>query len=326
MRAILCKNFGPASQLVIEDVKSPEVKGSGVLVRVQAAGLNFPDTLIIEGKYQIKPPFPFSPGGEIAGEVIAVGDKVRRFKVGDRVMGLTGYGGFAEEIAVVEQNLMPLPENMSYQQAAGFTMVYGTSYYALKQRANLQAGETLLVLGASGGVGLAAVEIGKAMGARVIACASSAEKLEVARQAGADELLNYQEQDLKETVKKLTKNQGANVIYDPVGGAFSEEALRSIAWEGRHLVVGFAAGDIPRLPLNLTLLKSCQVVGVFWGAFAMRDPKANQQNMIELLGLFQSGKIKPHVSQVFPFEAYEAALNCLTERKATGKIVLNVGG
>ena len=285
MRAILCKEYGPAEKLVIEDMASPEAKGSGVKIRVRAAGLNFPDTLIIEGKYQFKPTMPFSPGGEMAGEVIAVGDKVTRFKPGDRVMGLTGYGAFAEEVVVAEANLLPVPDAMSDEEAAAFTMVYGTSYHALKQRANIQPGETLLVLGASGGVGLAAVELGKAMGARVIAAASSAEKLEVAREAGADELINYTEEPLKDAVKKLAKN-GVDVIYDPVGGDFTEQALRCMAWEGRHLIVGFAAGDIPKIPANLLLLKGCQMLGVFWGSFTMKDPKASAQNMMELLGLY----------------------------------------
>ena len=324
MKAILCKQPGPAESLVIEDIPSPTAKGSGVKIRVHAAGLNFPDTLIIQGKYQIKPSFPFAPGGEMAGEVIEIGDKVTRYQVGDKVMGLTGYGAFAEEIVVAEQNLIPLPAGMSYQQGAAFTMVYGTSYYALKQRANLQPGETLLVLGASGGVGLATVELGKAMGARVIACASSDEKLAIAKAAGADELINYSKEDLKEAVKSLTKGQGANVIYDPVGGEYSEQALRAIAWEGRHLVIGFAAGEIPKMPLNLTLLKGCQIMGVFWGAFTMRDPKTNFANMLELLELYAAGKIQPHISKVFAFRDYSAALNCLSERIATGKIVLTL--
>lgn len=265
MKAILCKEYGPAESLVIEETKSPEAKGSGVKVRVKAAGLNFPDTLIIEGKYQLKPSMPFSPGGEMAGEVVAVGEKVTRFKAGDRVMGLTGYGAFAEEVVVAESNLLPVPESMSDEEAAAFTMVYGTSYHALKQRANIQAGETLLVLGASGGVGLATVELGKAMGAHVIAAASSAGKLEVAKEAGADEVINYSEEPLKDTLKKLTKNRGVDVIYDPVGGEFTEQALRAMAWNGRHLIIGFAAGDIPKIPANLTLLKGCSV-GVCSGA------------------------------------------------------------
>lgn len=324
MKAILCKEYGPADKLVIEDVPSPEAKGRGVKVRVKAAGLNFPDTLIIEGKYQLKPNMPFSPGGEMAGEVVAVGDKVTRFKVGDRVAGLTGYGAFAEEVIVPEQNLLPVPDGMSDEKAAAFTMVYGTSYYALKQRGNLQPGETLLVLGASGGVGLATVELGKAMGAKVIAAASSAEKLAIAKEAGADELINYTEEPLKDAVKKLTHSKGVDVIYDPVGGDFTEQALRAMGWNGRHLIIGFAAGDIPKIPANLTLLKGCSVVGVFWGSFTQREPEASAQNMMELMKLYAEGKIDPKVSAVYDFEDYAEALGALTGRKATGKVVLKV--
>lgn len=325
MKAILCKAYGPAENLVIEDIPSPEAKGRGVKIRVKAAGLNFPDTLIIEGKYQLQPPMPFSPGGELAGEVIEVGEKVTRFKPGDRVAALTGWGAFAEEVVAPESNLLPLPGGMPYEQAAGFMMVYGTSYYALKQRANIQPGETLLVLGASGGVGLATVELGKAMGAKVIAAASTAEKLEVAKAAGADELINYSEESLKEAVKKLTKGKGVDVIYDPVGGDFTEQALRSMAWNGRHLIIGFAAGDIPKVPANLTLLKGCSVVGVFWGSFTQREPEASAKNMMELLQLYSEGKIDPKVSEVFEFDQYAEALGALTGRRATGKIVLRVG-
>ncbi|PXX89731.1 NADPH:quinone oxidoreductase [Marinobacter vulgaris] len=325
MRAILCKEYGPADKLVIEDIASPVAKGHGVKVRVKAAGLNFPDTLIIEGKYQLKPTMPFSPGGEMSGEVIEVGEKVTRFKPGDRVAGLTGYGAFAEEVVVPEQNILPIPESMSDEKAAAFSMVYGTSYYALKQRANIQPGETLLVLGASGGVGLATVELGKAMGAHVIAAASTAEKLAVAREAGADELINYTEEPLKDAVKRLTNSKGVDVIYDPVGGEFTEQALRAMAWNGRHLIIGFAAGDIPKIPANLTLLKGCSVVGVFWGSFTQREPKTSAQNMMELLKLFSEGKIDPRISEVYDFEDYEKALGALTGRTATGKIVLKVG-
>lgn len=324
MRAILCKDYGPAESLVIEDIASPEAKGHGVKVKVKAAGLNFPDTLIIQGKYQFKPTMPFSPGGEMSGEVIAVGDKVTRFRVGDRVAGLTGFGAFAEEIVVSENNLLPVPDSMDDEKAAAFTMVYGTSYYALKQRASLQPGETLLVLGASGGVGLAAVELGKAMGARVIAAASTTDKLEVARAAGADELVNYTEEPLKDAVKKLTHGKGVDVIYDPVGGDFTEQALRTMGWNGRHLIVGFAAGDIPQIPANLTLLKGCSVVGVFWGSFTQREPQENAANMMELMAMYSQGKIDPKVSEVYAFEDYANALNALTERRAKGKIVLQV--
>ena len=324
MKAILCKEYGPAESLVIEDVPSPDVKGRGVKVRVKAAGLNFPDTLIIEGKYQLKPNMPFSPGGEMAGEVIEVGEKVTRFKPGDRVAGLTGYGSFAEEVVVPEQNLLPVPDGMSDEKAAAFTMVYGTSYYALKQRANLQPGESLLVLGASGGVGLATVELGKAMGARVIAAASSADKLAIAKAAGADDLINYSEEPLKDSVKNLTKGKGVDVIYDPVGGDFTEQALRAMGWNGRHLIIGFAAGEIPKVPANLTLLKGCSVVGVFWGSFTQREPEASAQNMMELMKLYSEGKIDPKISEVFEFEDYAKALGALSERRATGKVVLKV--
>ena len=325
MRAILCKELGPANTLVIEDIASPAPGKGEVKVRVKAAGLNFPDTLIIEGKYQIKPELPFSPGGEMAGEVLEVGDGVKNFKPGQRIMGLTGYGAFAEEILVPENRLIPVPDGMDDHTAAAFSMVYGTSYHALKQRANIQPGETLLVLGASGGVGLAAVEIGKAMGAKVIACASSAEKLEVAREAGADDLINYADEDLKEALKKHYP-RGVDVIYDPVGDKFTEAALRNMAWNGRLLVVGFAAGDIPKIPANLALLKGCSIVGVFWGAFTQQEPKVNMQNIMELFQLFGQGKLKPRISQVFKFEEYEQALAALTSRTAKGKVVLDVAG
>ena len=323
MRAILCKELGPADKLVIDDIPSPEAGKGQVKVKVKAAGLNFPDTLIIEGKYQIKPELPFSPGGEMAGEVIAVGEGVQRFKPGQRVMGLTGYGAFAEEILVPETNLIPVPDGMDDHTAAAFSMVYGTSYHALKQRANIQPGETLLVLGASGGVGLAAVELGKAMGATVIACASSADKLAVAKEAGADDLINYAEEDLKDALKQRYP-KGVDVVYDPVGDKYTEAAIRNMAWNGRLLVVGFAAGDIPKIPANLALLKGCAIVGVFWGAFTQKEPQTNVQNILELFQLYGQGKLKPRISEVFAFEEYERALAALTSRTAKGKVVLNV--
>ena len=323
MRAILCKELGPADKLVIEDVPSPQVSGDGVKVKVKAAGLNFPDTLIIEGKYQIKPELPFSPGGEMAGEIIEVGPDVKNLKPGMRVMGLTGYGSFAEEMVIGESRVIPVPDGMKDETAAAFSMVYGTSYHALKQRANIQPGETLLVLGASGGVGLAAVELGKAMGAKVIAAASSDDKLQVAKEAGADDLINYTDEDLKEALKSHYP-QGIDVIYDPVGDRFTEPALRNMAWNGRFLIVGFAAGEIPKIPANLTLLKGCSVVGVFWGAFTAKEPKAHIQNVKELMQLFADGKINPRVSEVFPFEQYEDALAALSSRRAKGKVVLKV--
>ena len=323
MRAILCKELGPADKLVIEDVPSPQVSGDGVKVKVKAAGLNFPDTLIIEGKYQIKPELPFSPGGEMAGEIIEVGPDVKNLKPGMRVMGLTGYGSFAEEMVIGESRVIPVPDGMKDETAAAFSMVYGTSYHALKQRANIQPGETLLVLGASGGVGLAAVELGKAMGAKVIAAASSDDKLQVAKEAGADDLINYTDEDLKEALKSRYP-QGIDVIYDPVGDRFTEPALRNMAWNGRFLIVGFAAGEIPKIPANLTLLKGCSVVGVFWGAFTAKEPKEHIQNVKELMQLFADGKINPRVSEVFPFEQYEDALAALSSRRAKGTVVLKV--
>lgn len=324
MKAVLCKAFGPADTLVVEDVSSPEIKKNEVLLDVHAAGINFPDTLIIEGKYQFKPPFPFSPGGEAAGVISAVGENVSHLNVGDRVMALTGWGSCAEQIAVPAYNILPMPDAMDFTTAAAFSMTYGTAIHALKQRGALQAGETLLVLGASGGVGLAAIEIGKAMGARVIAAASSAEKLEVARQAGADELINYQDEDVRERLKTLTKGQGVDVVIDPVGGDLFETVFRSIAWNGRMLVIGFASGTIPSLPVNLPLLKGAAVIGVFWGSFAQRQPQDNVANFQQLFAWFAEGKLKPLVSQTFALEDTAQAINTLAARKAVGKLVIKV--
>ena len=324
MKAVLCKSFGPAENLVLEEVASPEPKKNEILLDVHAAGVNFPDTLIIEGKYQFKPPFPFSPGGEAAGVVAAVGEKITHVQPGDRVMALTGWGSFAEQVVVPAYNVMQIPKGMDFNSAAAFGMTYGTSMHALKDRGNLQPGETLLVLGASGGVGLAAVEIGKAMGAKVIAAASSAEKLAVAKAAGADELINYPEASLKDEVKQLTGGQGVDVIYDPVGGDLFDQAIRSIAWNGRLLVVGFASGRIPELPVNLTLLKGAAVVGVFWGSFAQRQPQDNLANFQQLFAWHAEGKLKPLVSQVFPLDQAAAAINALGQRKAVGKVVVQV--
>lgn len=324
MKAVLCKAFGPADSLVLEEVASPAPKPSEVLIDIHAAGVNFPDTLIIEGKYQFKPPFPFSPGGEAAGVVAAVGDKVRHLKPGDRVIALTGWGSFAEQIAVSAERVLPIPASLDFTTAAAFGMTYGTSMHALRQRAALQAGETLLVLGASGGVGLAAVEIGKALGARVIAAASSAEKLAVARAAGADELLNYAEEDLRERLKALTGGQGVDVVYDPVGGQLSEPAFRSLGWNGRHLVIGFASGSIPALPANLPLLKGAALVGVFWGAFVARQPQDNLANFQQLFRWHAEGRLKPLVSQTYPLEHASEAIARLAARQALGKLVVQV--
>lgn len=322
MKAVLCKAYGPASSLVLEETADPVAKANEVVIDIHAAGVNFPDTLIIEGKYQVKPPFPFSPGGEAAGVVSSVGEKVKHLKVGDRVMGLTGYGSFAEKIAADAMRVLPMPDDMDYITASGFSMTYGTSMHALKQRGDLQPGETLLVLGASGGVGLAAVEIGKAMGARVIAAASSAEKLEVAKKAGADDLINYSEVSLKDAVKELTNGKGADVIYDPVGGDLFDQAVRSINWKGRLLVVGFASGRIPEFPVNLALLKGSSIVGVFWGSFAAREPPANLDNFKQLFAWHTEGKLKPLVSKTYELNEYEDALNILSSRQAVGKVVV----
>ena len=324
MRAVHCHAYGLPEDLVIDEVPDLSPKPGEVVINVHAAALNFPDVLMVQGKYQSQPPFPFSPGGEVAGTVAAVGDGVEGFSAGDAVFAGTGVGGFAEQVAAPAGAVAPIPEGMSYAQASGIRTTYGTSYYALKQRANLQPGETLLVLGAAGGVGLAAVELGKAMGARVIAAASSADKLAVAKAAGADELIDYSDGELKDKVKALTDGRGADVIYDPVGGDLFQQCMRCVNWYGRVLVIGFAAGDIPKVPINLILLKSCDVVGVFYGAFTARYPQENAQNFAEILDFYRDGKITPLVGKRFAFNDYAAALRCLMNREAIGKVVLDV--
>ena len=322
MKAVLCKAFGPPENLVIEDIE-PLKPGKGqVVISVKACGVNFPDTLIIQGKYQSKPPFPFTPGSEVAGIVKEVGEGVDNVKAGNRVIAFTGLGGFAEEVVTDATRLIPMQGGMDFITASAFVMTYGTSHHALKDRAQLKPGETLLVLGAAGGVGLAAVEIGNVMGAHVIAAASSNEKLEICKQHGADEVINYGTEDLKDRIKQLTGGKGVDVAFDPVGGDYSEPVLRSMAWGGRFLVIGFAAGDIPRIPLNLPLLKVYSIVGVFWGAFTERDPRHNQENLQELLTWFAEGKLIPHVSATYPLEHVADALNDLMNRKVTGKVVL----
>ena len=325
MRAVLCKEFGPPEKLVVEEVPSPAAGKGEVRIDVHAAAVNFPDLLIIQNKYQFKPPLPFSPGGEVAGVVREVGAGVTALKPGDRVLATTMWGGFAEEVAVDESRVAPIPDQMDFATAAAFFMAYGTSHHALVDRAHLKAGETLVVLGAAGGVGLAAVEIGKVLGARVIACASADDKLEVCKEHGADAVINYAREDLKERMKELTRGSGADVVYDPVGGPLSEAALRSTAWEGRFLVVGFAGGDIPRIPLNLVLLKGCQIVGVFWGSFIAREPEKNRANLAELVRWFEEKKIRPHISETFPLERAADALNAMAARKVKGKVVLVTG-
>lgn len=324
MKAIICSSFGPPSNLEFKEVPDPLPQKGELLIRVKACSVNFPDTLIIQGKYQFKPPLPFSPGSDIAGIVEQVGEGVKAFKPGDEVVGMSIYGGFAELAIVPAAACFPKPPDMSMEHAAAFLVAYGTSYHALKDRGRLKEGDTLLVLGASGGVGLTAVELGKLMGARVIAAASTDEKLELCRQYGADELINYQEEDLKLRVKELTGKKGADVIYDPVGGTYANPALRAIAWKGRYLVIGFAAGEIPKIPLNLALLKGCQIVGVFWGAFAKKESEANLQNTMQLIRWYSEGQIKPHVSATYSLKEAPLALEAILERKVKGKVVVRV--
>jgi NADPH2:quinone reductase len=324
VKAVLCKQFGPPDSLVVEELPSPRAGAGEVVVSVKAASVNFPDVLIIQNKYQFKPPLPFSPGSELAGVVKEVGEGVKAFRPGDRVIAFTTYGAFAEEVKVEAGRLVPMPEGMDFATASAFLLTYGTSEHALCDRGALQRGETLLVLGAAGGVGLAAVEIGKALGARVIACASSAEKLEVCRAHGADALVDYAAEDLRERIRALTDGKGVDVIYDAVGGPYTEPALRSSAWRGRLLVVGFAAGDIPKIPLNLVLLKGCAIVGVFWGDFTRREPRAFAGSIARLGAWFREGKLKPHVSQTFPLAQAAEALKLMAARKVKGKIVLTV--
>jgi len=322
MRAVLCKAYGPPESLVIEDVESPTPGPGEVVISVKASGVNFPDVLIIQNKYQVKPPLPFSPGSEVAGVIKAVGDQVTHVKPGDEVFAFTVYGGFAEEVKTDAKRLLPIPAGMTFATAAAFGLTYATSDHALRDRGELKDGETLLVLGAAGGVGLAAVEIGKALGARVIACASSDAKLAVCREHGADETINYATDDLRERIKAITGGQGADVIYDPVGGPYTEPALRSIAWRGRLLVVGFAAGEIPKIPLNLTLLKGCAIVGVFWGEFTRREPARFAQEMRQLGQWYGEGRIRPHISATYPLDRAAEALNDMAQRRVVGKVVL----
>ena len=324
MRALTCKAWGPVSDLVIEEWDDPVPDDEDVVIDVKAAGINFPDILIIAGKYQDKIPPPFIPGNEASGIVTAVGAKVSRFKIGDKVIVAPRGGAFAEKCKVHQNAAMPLPDALTFEQGAGYAVTYGTSYHALKQCAELQSNETLLVLGAAGGVGITAVQIGKAMGARVIAAASSDEKLEFARAAGADDVINYSEQSLKDTVKELTQS-GVDVVYDPVGGELSQQALRALTWHGRHLVIGFASGDIPQLPANIALLKEASIVGVWWGTWAARNPGLQIQNMGELAALVADGTLNPGVTESFPLDEFEKAFQLISERRALGKVILQIG-
>ncbi len=325
MKALLCKSLGLPDTLVFDDVPDP-VPGPGqVLIEMKAAGVNFPDVLVIQGKYQFKPPLPFAPGSELAGVVLAVGEGVRNAKAGDRVIASVSHGAFAEKVVAEAAQLIPLPNGVDFETGAAFTLTYGTSYHAIKDRAALKAGETMLVLGAAGGVGIAAIQIGKALGARVIAAASTPEKLAICRENGADETINYATEDLRERLKALTGGKGPDVIYDPVGGKYAEPAFRSIAWRGRYLVIGFADGEIPSLPLNLPLLKGASVVGVFWGDFIRRELPNFIRDLTELFGLMMQGKLRPHISARYALAEGRTALNDLMNRKATGKVVITSG-
>ncbi len=334
MKALQCVELGMPDKLQVNDVPDPEAYPEHVVIENKAASVNFPDVLMIQGLYQFQPELPFIPGGESAGIVSAIGDGVENISVGDRVFAMTGMGAFSEKISAHNSSVVKIPDNMGFEAAAALPMTYGTSLYALKQRANLKAGETLLVLGAAGGVGLATVELGKAMGARVIAAASTNEKIDLCIQHGADEGFIYpsgvlnrdQQKELSNKIKELTGGIGPNVIYDPVGGSYSEPCLRSIAWEGRYLVIGFAAGadQIPKMPLNLTLLKGCQIVGVFWGAWVGMHPEENKKNFEELFKLHSEGKINPEVSDSFTLDDGALAIAHLKDRKAKGKVIIEI--
>ena len=322
MRAVICSKFGPPENLKVQDIVDLKPKSGQVRIAIEACGVNFPDTLIIENKYQFKPELPFSPGGEVAGKIDALGQGVTDFKIGDPVMAMTLSGGFSEQIIIDAKALLRRPVSMDGVTAAGFTMTYGTSMHALKQRANLKPGETLLVLGAGGGVGLAAVEIGTAMGATVIAAASSSKKLSAAKKAGATYFINYQEDNLRDRLKEIVGKDGVDVVYDPVGGDLFEAALRSTSWKGRILVVGFASGNIPKVPVNLALLKGCAIVGVFWGAFRLKETLLDNKNFEQLFSWYDEGRIKPLVSESYPLSEAAKALRRLMDREAIGKIVL----
>ncbi len=322
MKALLCNQFGPINTLVFGEMNSPIPSENQVLVKVYACGVNFPDTLMVQGKYQFKPQFPFSPGGEVAGVIVEAGNNVKHLKVGDRVFSLTGHGGFAEMVLGDASKTFPIPTDMDFETASSTMYTYGTSYHALKDRANLLPGETVLILGAAGGVGLAAVQLAKLIGAKVIAAASTAEKLAVCKAFGADEIINYEQEDLKERVKAITDGKGVNVVYDAVGDRFAEPAIRSLAWKGRYLVVGFAAGEIPKIPLNLALLKGASIVGVFWGMFAQNEPINSLQNFKEILNFIKLGKLKQHIYKIYPLLDAKQALLDIENRKVIGKSVV----
>lgn len=322
MKAVVCREFGPPEKLEVGDLPNPIPSSNQILISVEACGINFPDVLIIQNKYQFKPELPFAPGGEVAGKVIALGADVDNFQLGQSVLALCGWGGFAEKVAVDIDRVFPLPPGLSAEVAATTLYTYGTSFHALKDRANLQPGETLLVLGAAGGVGLAAVELGKLMGAKVIAAASSEEKLALCREKGADLTINYETEDLKTRIKELTNGKGVDVVYDPVGGKYTEPSLRSMAWKGRYLIVGFANGEIPQIPMNLPLLKGCSILGVFWGHFSKVEAKASFQNTRQLMAWILEGKIKQHIGRTYTLEEAPQALQAILDRRMLGKGVV----
>jgi NADPH2:quinone reductase len=324
MRALICNELGPTDQLVIEERPDPVAGPGQVLVKLHAAGINFPDILVIKGLYQVKVEPPFIPGNEAAGIITALGEGVCHYEVGDRVMIMPEGAAFAELCAVPVERVIPMPESLDFEQAAGFTITYATSYHALKQSANIKAGDTVLVLGAAGGVGITAVEIAKAMGARVIAAASSDEKLEFARSAGADEIINYSTDSLRGQCKVLTGGKGVDVVYDPVGGELAQQALRTLAWHGRYLVIGFACGDIPNFPANIALLKEASIIGVWWGTWAARHPADSAQNMQELAVMLAKGELSPRVTEAYPLEQFAVAFDLLSSRKAQGKVILKL--
>ena len=323
MKAILCSQYCQPDDLVLADVPDPVAEPGHVVIAIKAAALNFFDILMIQGKYQIKPPFPFSPAAEVAGVVESIGNGVTELKVGDRVVASCGHNGAREKIALAASAVVKIPDNLEFDRAAGIIIIYGTALHALEDRASPRRGETLAVLGAAGGTGLAACELGKLMGLKVIACASSEEKLEFAKAHGAELTLNYAKEDLKEGLRRLTAGKGVDIIFDPVGGAYAEQALRSIAWEGRFLVIGFAAGDIPKMPLNLALLKGCDIRGVFWGNWARLNPAKNRVNLEKLVQWTAEGKISSHVDRTFPLAKTAEALKVLAGRQAMGKVILH---
>lgn len=322
MKAIVCTKLGLPNVLSYQEVPTLEPGPNELVLEMKACAINFPDTLIIQGKYQVKPELPFTPGSDVAGVVLKIGSAITQFKIGDRVLGMIPFGGMAEQVKVSINNTFKIPDSISFEQAASFLYAYGTAYHALKDRAQLRTSESIVILGASGGVGLAAVVLAKRMGARVIACASTSEKLDLCRQYGADELINYEKENLKLTIKTLTAGKGANVIFDPVGGNYSEQALRGLAWKGRYLVVGFASGAIPAIPFNLPLLKGCSIQGVFWSRFAKEEPQLSNKNNLEIVNWFMDGSIKTHIQRTYKLAQAAQALEAMMDRKVLGKVVV----